>query len=107
MARHIRRPNPEIPPGGNKVVAIDGRDIVVFPCQRREFFALLKTAPDEAHRSTRRRACAADVVRAGVYQRSRVGEYAALRWHGWEFDMRNRAQSYFDPARCKYRPILS
>jgi hypothetical protein len=30
MARHIVARTTEIPPGGNKVVTLDGRDIVVF-----------------------------------------------------------------------------
>jgi 3-phenylpropionate/trans-cinnamate dioxygenase ferredoxin subunit len=30
MARHIVARTTEIPPGGNKVFAVDGRDIVVF-----------------------------------------------------------------------------
>ena len=30
MARHIVARTTDIPPGGNKVVGVDGRDIVVF-----------------------------------------------------------------------------
>jgi nitrite reductase/ring-hydroxylating ferredoxin subunit len=40
MARHIVARTTDIPPGGNKVVDIDGRDIVVFHVNG-EFFALL------------------------------------------------------------------
>ena len=40
MARHIIASTSEIPPGGNKVVEINGRDIVVFHVNG-EYFALL------------------------------------------------------------------
>src|SRR6266702_974065 len=46
MARHIVARTTEIPPGGNKVVAIDGRDIVVFHVNG-EFFAWLIRCPHE------------------------------------------------------------
>jgi nitrite reductase/ring-hydroxylating ferredoxin subunit len=46
MARHIVARIREIPPGGNKVVSIDGRDIVVFHVNG-EFFALLNRCPHE------------------------------------------------------------
>ena len=47
MARHIVARTTDIPPGGNKVVAVDGRDIVVFHVNG-EFM--------KAHPSTRRHA---------------------------------------------------
>ena len=46
MARHIVARTTEIPPGGNKVVDVDGRDIVVFHVNG-EFFALLNRCPHE------------------------------------------------------------
>jgi len=44
MTRHIVARTTEIPPGGNKVVDVDGRDIVVFHVNG-EFFALLNRCP--------------------------------------------------------------
>jgi len=44
MARHIVARTTEIPPGGNKVVGVEGRDIVVFHVNG-EFFALLNRCP--------------------------------------------------------------
>jgi len=44
MTRHIVARTTEIPPGGNKVVGIDGRDIVVFHVNG-EYFALLNRCP--------------------------------------------------------------
>ncbi len=102
MARHIVARTTEIPPGGNKVVDVDGRDIVVFHVNG-EFFALLNRCPHEGA-PLDKAACVARLTspEPGVYQRSRVGELLRCAWHGWEFDMRT-GQSYFDPNRVKVR----
>ena len=101
MARH-RRPHHGDPPGGNKVVGVDGRDIVVFHVNG-EFFALLNRCPHEGA-PLDKAACVARLTspEPGVYQRSRVGELLRCAWHGWEFDMRT-GQSWFDPKRVKVR----
>jgi nitrite reductase/ring-hydroxylating ferredoxin subunit len=102
MARHIVARTTEIPPGGNKVVTLDRRDIVVFHVNG-EFFALLNRCP-HAGAPLDKAACVARLTspEPGVYQRSRVGELLRCAWHGWEFDMRN-GQSWFDPKRVKVR----
>jgi nitrite reductase/ring-hydroxylating ferredoxin subunit len=102
MARHIVARTTDIPPGGNKVVGVDGRDIVVFHVNG-EFFALLNRCP-HAGAPLDKAACVARLTspEPGVYQRSRVGELLRCAWHGWEFDMRN-GQSWFDPKRVKVR----
>src|SRR4051794_7132953 len=102
MTRHIVARTTEIPPGGNKVVDVDGRDIVVFHVNG-EFFALLNRCP-HAGAPLDKAACVARLTspEPGVYQRSRVGELLRCAWHGWEFDMRN-GQSWFDPKRFKIR----
>jgi len=96
MARHIVARTTEIPLGGNKVVDVDGRDIVVFHVNG-EFFALLNRCPHEGA-PLDKAACVARLTspEPGVYQRSRVGELLRCAWHGWEFDMRT-GQSWFDP----------
>jgi Ferredoxin subunits of nitrite reductase and ring-hydroxylating dioxygenases len=101
MARHIVARTTEIPPGGNKVVGVDGRDIVVFHVNG-EFFALLNRCPHEGA-PLDKAACVARLTspEPGVYQR-RGSANSALPWHGWEFDMRN-GQSWFDPKRVKVR----
>ena len=105
MARHIVARTSDIPPGGNKVFGVDGRDIVVFHVNG-EFFALLNRCP-HAGAPLEKAACVARLTspEPGIYQRSRVGEFLRCAWHGWEFDMRN-GQSYFDPKRVK-SPLLS
>src|SRR5258707_504148 len=102
MARHIVARTTEIPPGGNKVVDVEGRDIVVFHVNG-EFFALLNRCP-HAGAPLDKAACVARLTspEPGVYQRSRVGELLRCAWHGWEFDMRT-GQSWFDPKRVKVR----
>ena len=102
MTRHIVARTSDIPPGGNKVVDVDGRDVVVFHVNG-EFFALLNRCPHEGA-PLEKAACVARLTspEPGVYQRSRVGELLRCPWHGWEFDMRN-GQSYFDPKRVKVR----
>ena len=102
MTRHIVARTSDIPPGGNKVVDVEGRDIVVFHVKG-EFFALLNRCP-HAGAPLDKAACVARLTspEPGVYQRSRVGELLRCAWHGWEFDMRN-GQSWFDPKRVKVR----
>jgi 3-phenylpropionate/trans-cinnamate dioxygenase ferredoxin subunit len=74
MTRHIVARTSDIPPGGNKVVGVDGRDIVVFHVNG-EFFALLNRCPHEGA-PLEKAACVARLTspEPGVYQRSRVGE---------------------------------
>src|SRR5579863_24672 len=102
MARHIVARTTEIPLGGNKVVTLEGRDIVVFHVNG-EFFALLNRCP-HAGAPLDKAACVARLTspEPGVYQRTRVGELLRCAWHGWEFDMRN-GQSWFGPNRFKVR----
>ena len=102
MTRHIVARTTDIPPGGNKVVGIDGRDIVVFHVNG-EFFALLNRCPHEGA-PLEKAACIARLTspEPGVYQRSRVGEFLRCAWHGWEFDMRT-GQSWGDAKRFKIR----
>jgi 3-phenylpropionate/trans-cinnamate dioxygenase ferredoxin subunit len=102
MARHIVARTSDIPPGGNKVANVEGRDIVVFHVNG-EFFALLNRCPHEGA-PLEKAACVARLTspEPGIYQRSRVGELLRCPWHGWEFDMRN-GQSWFDPKRVKVR----
>jgi nitrite reductase/ring-hydroxylating ferredoxin subunit len=102
MTRHIVARTTEIPPGGNKVVGVGGRDIVVFHVNG-EYFALLNRCP-HAGAPLEKAACVARLTspEPGVYQRSRVGELLRCAWHGWEFDMRT-GQSWFDPKRVKVR----
>ena len=102
MAKHVVAITTEIAPGGNKVVTVNGRELVVWNING-EFLCLLNRCPHEGA-PLAKAACVA-VLRSdepGKYQRSRVGEMLRCPWHGWEFDVRT-GQSYFDPVHCKVR----
>ncbi len=79
MARHIVARTSDIPPGGNKVVEVEGRDIVVFHVNG-EFFALLNRCPHEGA-PLEKAACVARLTspEPGVYQRSASANYCAVR----------------------------
>ena len=102
MARHVVATTSEIPAGGNKVVTVRGREIVVFHVNG-EFFALLNRCPHEGA-PLAKAACVALLQsdEPGKYKRSRVGELLRCAWHGWEFDMRT-GQSYCDPKHTRVR----
>ena len=102
MARHIVASTSEIPPGGNKVVDVDGRDIVVFHVNG-EFFALLNRCP-HAGAPLEKAACVARLTskEPGVYERSRVGELLRCPWHGWEFDLGTGCHSFTRAALRSY-----
>lgn len=102
MVRHVVATTSEIPPGGNKVVTVEGREIVVFHVNG-EFFALLNRCPHEGA-PLAKAACVAHLSshEPGEYKRSRVGEMLRCAWHGWEFDMRT-GQSYCDPKHTRVR----
>src|SRR5207237_6659530 len=79
MTGHIVARVTDIPPGGNKVVEVNGRDIVVFHVNG-EFFALLNRCPHEGA-PLDKAACVARLTspEPGVYVRDRVGEFCAVR----------------------------
>ena len=102
MARHVVARTTDIPAGGNKVVSVEGREIVVFNVNG-EFFALLNRCPHEGA-PLAKAACVAllQSEEPGQYRRSRVGELLRCPWHGWEYDM-HTGQSYLDPKRTRVR----
>jgi nitrite reductase/ring-hydroxylating ferredoxin subunit len=102
MTRHVVARTSDIAAGGNKLVTINGRDIVVFHVNGR-FFALLNRCPHEGA-PLQKAACVAHLTspEPGVFTRTRVGEMLRCPWHGWEFDMAT-GQSYFDPKGTKVR----
>ena len=101
-SRHVVATTSEIPLGGNKVVNLGGREIVVFHVNG-EFFALLNRCPHEGA-PLAKAACVARLQsnEPGQYKRSRIGEMLRCPWHGWEYDMRT-GQSYFDPQHTRVR----
>ena len=77
----------DIPPGGRKIVEVDGRSIGVFNVHG-TFVAALNVCPHElapvclgAVRGT------LVASMPGEYCWVREGEILACPWHGWEFDL--------------------
>src|ERR1043165_9907090 len=104
MARHVVAPVDDIPPGGRKLVQVNGRAVVVFNLGG-EFFALNNRCP---HRG----GSLCDGVAVGLVQSSEPGNYQYTRkgeiircpWHSWEFDIRT-GQSWCDPKRLRARSM--
>ena len=100
--KHVVGPAAEIPPGGRRIVTLEGRSIGVFNVAG-EFFALRNACPHQGGPL-----CLgvlsgfAEPGRPGEYRYLRQGEMLRCPWHGWEFDVRT-GQSYFDPAVARVR----
>ena len=86
----------EIPPGGRRIVTLEGRSVGVFNVGG-EFFALRNACPHQGGPLCQG-VLSGFVVpgRPGEYRYVRRGEILRCPWHGWEFDVRT-GQSYCDP----------
>jgi 3-phenylpropionate/trans-cinnamate dioxygenase ferredoxin subunit len=92
----------EIPPGGRKIVELEGRSIGVFHVGG-AYYALLNWCPHQAGRLCEGQLWSAlEGSVPGDYQTSREGEIIACPWHGWEFDLRT-GQSWCEPERLRVR----
>ena len=102
MAKHVVAPISDIPPGGRKLVEVNGRAVVVFNLDG-EFFALNNRCP---HRGgslcAGRQTALVQSSEPGEYRTSRKGEIIRCPWHSWEFDIRT-GQSWCDPQRLRAR----
>ncbi|HEV7469102.1 MAG: Rieske [2Fe-2S] iron-sulfur protein [Pseudonocardia sp.] len=103
LHRHVVVANAEeIPPGGSKIVEVDGRSIGVFNLDG-EYFAVRNACPHAGGPL-----CAgmrSGFVRSegpGHYEYLRRGEFLRCPWHQWEFDIRT-GQSWFDPQKTRVR----
>ncbi|MEM7800094.1 MAG: Rieske (2Fe-2S) protein [Chloroflexota bacterium] len=104
MTKHIVGTVDEIPPGGRKIVEINGRSIGIFNVNG-EFFALRNYCPHEGAEL-----CTGTVTglrlsdKPGEYSWDRAGEIVRCPWHGWEFDIKT-GRSWFDPKGVRVRPF--
>jgi len=90
----------EIPPGGRRLVQVQGRDIVVFNIGG-EYFGLLNRCPHQGGNLSQGTLIGLVESREpGDYRYSRPGEILRCPWHGWEFDVRT-GQSWCEPARVR------
>jgi nitrite reductase/ring-hydroxylating ferredoxin subunit len=102
MPKYVVATVEEIPPGGRKILEVDGRSIGVFNVGG-ELFALRNRCPHQGGPlCTGRLAGFLQATVPGEYGYSRPGEILRCPWHGWEFHVRT-GQSWFDPARVRTR----
>ena len=102
MPRYVVARIDEIPPGGRKIVELDGRSVGVFNIAG-EYYALRNACPHEGGPLCVGPICGfvySDMP--GEYHYSRQGEIVRCPWHGWEFDIKT-GQSWFDPRRVRVR----
>jgi nitrite reductase/ring-hydroxylating ferredoxin subunit len=98
LASHVVAETGEIPPGGRKIVDVEGRSIGIFNVDG-EYLAVRNRCPHQGGPL-----CLGTLVgvvdspEPGVYRHSRPGEMIRCPWHAWEFDLRD-GRSWFDPAR--------
>ena len=77
----------EIPPGGRRVVDLEGRSVGVFNLHGR-YVAVLNVCPHELAPVCLGRLGGTTLSSApGEWIWGREGEILACPWHGWEFDL--------------------
>jgi nitrite reductase (NADH) small subunit len=87
----------EIPPGGRRIVEVDGRSIGVFNVGG-EFYALHNGCPHKGGALCEGPVCGTVLpTEDRSYTYGRDGEILRCAWHGWEFDIRT-GRSLVDPA---------
>jgi nitrite reductase/ring-hydroxylating ferredoxin subunit len=92
----------ELPPGGRKIVELEGRSIGVFNVKG-EFYALRNACPHQGAPL-----CLGSINGTltpsdpGEYVWEREGEILRCPWHGWEFDIKT-GRSIFNPHRTCVR----
>ena len=100
MGKHVVAAVGEIPPGGRKLVRVNGRDVGVFNIGG-EFFGLLNRCPHQGGSLCQGTLIGlVEAPEPGQYRYSRPGEILRCPWHGWEFDVRT-GQSWCEPARIR------
>ncbi|MCX5985671.1 MAG: Rieske 2Fe-2S domain-containing protein [Chloroflexi bacterium] len=102
MARHVVAKVGEIPPGGRKVVDLDGHSVGVFHVEG-EYYALLNWCPHQGARLCEGRLWSgleSDVP--GDYATRTDRAVIACIYHGWEFDLRT-GRSVCEPERLRVR----
>jgi 3-phenylpropionate/trans-cinnamate dioxygenase ferredoxin subunit len=100
--RHVAAPLADIPPGGRRIVTIEGRSIGVFNVGG-ELFALRNACPHQGGPLCQGVLSGLAAPSApGEYRYARRGEILRCPWHGWEFDVRT-GRSSVDPEHTRVR----
>lgn len=100
MPRHVVARATDIPPGGRKLVQVEGRGVVVFNLKG-EFFALSNMCPHKG--GSLAEGILTGLVESGEpgeYKHSRPGEIIRCPWHQWEFDIKT-GRSWCDPRKLR------
>jgi 3-phenylpropionate/trans-cinnamate dioxygenase ferredoxin subunit len=96
MARHVVGRVEDLPPGGRKIVRLEGREIGIFNLDG-TFYALRNSCPHQAAR-----VCLGRIVGTALpsdvyeYRYGREGQILRCPWHEWEYDI-TTGESVFDP----------
>jgi nitrite reductase/ring-hydroxylating ferredoxin subunit len=106
MTAHVVAQTDEIPPGTNRLVNVQGREIGIFNVDG-AFYAVRNRCPHQAGPL-----CSG--VQVGELQSAGPGDYAhtpngqfiQCPWHQWEFDVRT-GQSWCDPSRMRARSFAA
>jgi nitrite reductase/ring-hydroxylating ferredoxin subunit len=86
----------EVPPGGRRIVEVDGRSIGVFNVAG-NFYALRNGCPHRGGALCEGPVCGTVLpTEDRSYAYGRDGEILRCAWHGWEFDIRT-GRSLVDP----------
>jgi nitrite reductase/ring-hydroxylating ferredoxin subunit len=102
MPKYVVASVDEIPPGGRKIVEVEGQSIGVFNLNG-EFFALRNRCPHQGGPLCEGKLWGWLEARVpGEYTYARRGEILTCGWHGWEFDVRS-GQSWCEPRRLRAR----
>jgi 3-phenylpropionate/trans-cinnamate dioxygenase ferredoxin subunit len=105
MTRHVVCAADEIPPGGRRIVDLDGRSIGVFNVAGR-FYALANRCPHRGGALCAGRVCGT-VLPTGdrSFAYGRQGEILRCAWHGWEFEIAT-GRALADPSvRARTFPV--
>ena len=103
MSKHDVATVSEIPPGERKLVTVSGRSIAVFILDG-EYYGLFNRCPHQGGPMCE--GILTGLIEShepGHYEYSRPGEILRCPWHGWEFDVRHRAQCFCDPSKISVR----
>ncbi len=96
MARHVVARVEEIPPGGRKIVRVEGREVGIFNLDG-QFYALKNACPHQGAR-----VCLGKVMGTALpsdvyeFRYGLEGRILRCPWHEWEYDI-TTGQSVFDP----------
>ncbi len=96
MGRHIVARVDEIPPGGRKIIRVEGREVGVFNLAG-TFYAVKNSCPHQGARL-----CLGRVVGTTLpgqvyeFRYGQEGRILRCPWHSWEYDIPT-GRSLFDP----------